>query len=314
MLRLVLMGTSDFAVPVFAEIFGQGYDIAAIYTRPPRPAGRGMKLYKSPVHLFADSVGLPVLAPPMLRNEEVSAIFVGHEADVVIVVSYGLMLPRNILEMPPYGCLNLHASLLPRWRGAAPVQRAVMAGDSETGVAIMRMDEGLDTGPVCLSERVAIGPDMTAGALHDILAGRGADLMIGALCALSCGGLDYVPQSEGESVTYARKISKDETMINWSYSARAVHDHIRGLSPSPGAWCYMHLGADTERVKILSTSLAEEFSGKPGAILDAGPDLIMACGTGAVRVHSLQRAGKKPVSTKEFLGGAFSLSSGDMVM
>ena len=214
-LRVVFMGTPDFAVPTLAEIVGQGHDVVAVYTRPPAAAGRGMELKPTPVQRMADQFGLPVFNPSTLRTEEASAIFRDHEADVAVVVAYGMLLPRSILEAPQLGCLNLHASLLPRWRGAAPIQRAIMAGDTETGIAVMRMEEGLDTGPVGMAERVTITPDMTAGELHDRLMGLGADLMVRALAALSRGGLGFTPQPQ-EGVTYAHKLRNEESLIDWS--------------------------------------------------------------------------------------------------
>ena len=236
-LRVVFMGTPDFAVPTLSEIVGQGHDVVAVYTRAPAAAGRGMELKPSPVHRMADRFGLPVLTPKTLRTDEAAEIFRSHEADVAVVVAYGMLLPKAILEAPELGCLNLHASLLPRWRGAAPIQRAIMAGDTETGVAVMKMEEGLDTGPVAMVERVAIAPDMNAGELHDRLMVLGADLMVRALAALSRGGLGFTPQPE-EGVTYAHKLRNEEALIDWSKPAQAVHDHIRGLSPFPGA--YLH--------------------------------------------------------------------------
>ena len=299
-MRLVFMGTPDFAVPTLAEIIGQGHEVLAVYTQPPRPAGRGMEARQSPVHLFAARAGLPVLTPKSLKDVDAQAAFAAHGADAAVVVAYGLILPKPVLEAPAEGCFNLHGSLLPRWRGAAPIQRAIMAGDAETGVEVMRMEEGLDTGPVCMAEKVAVGSDMTAGELHDLLAKRGADLMIRALAALSRGALTCAPQAD-EGVTYAAKIDKSETRIDWARSAAAVHDHIRGLSPFPGAWCEMDLGGKKERVKILRTALAEG-AGAPGTVLD--DQLTIACASGAVRVRQLQRAGRRPMSADEFLRGA----------
>ncbi len=299
-LRVVFMGTPDFAVPVLAEIVGQGHDVAAVYSQPPRPAGRGYDLTPSPVHRLAEGFGLPVLTPTSLRTEEAQATFAAHGADVAVVVAYGLILPRPILAAPREGCLNLHASLLPRWRGAAPIHRAIMAGDSETGVQVMRMEEGLDTGPVCLSERVAIGADETTGELHDRLSRLGADLMARALAALSRGSLDCRPQAE-TGVTYAKKIDKAEARIDWSEPAGTVQARIRGLSPFPGAWCSMEFGGKAERVKILKAQIAEG-SGAPGTVLDGR--LTIACGTGAIRPTLMQRAGGKPLDAAEFLRGA----------
>ncbi len=229
-LRVVFMGTPDFAVPTLSEIVGQGHEVVACYTRAPAAAGRGMELKPSPVHRLADGFGIPVHTPKTLRTEEAAEAFRAHEADVAVVVAYGMILPKSVLDAPALGCLNLHASLLPRWRGAAPIQRAVMAGDQESGVAVMRMEEGLDTGPVAMAERVAIPPDMSAGELHDRLMGLGADLMVRALAALSRGALGFTPQPE-EGVTYAKKITNEEARLDLSGDARALHDRARGLSP-----------------------------------------------------------------------------------
>lgn len=294
-LRLVFMGTPDFAVPTLTEIVGAGFDVVAVYSQPPRRAGRGMAERRSPVHDAAARFGLPVLTPASLKDAEVQAVFAGHGADAAVVVAYGLILPEPVLAAPREGCLNLHASLLPRWRGAAPINRAIMAGDDETGASVMRMEAGLDTGPVCLEERVAIGPSMTAGELHDALARLGAGLMVRALAALSRGTLDCRPQPS-EGVTYARKLDKDETRINFAQPARVVRDHIRGLSPHPGAW----FEVDGERVKVLGAEPADG-SGAPGSVLD--DRLTIACGEGAVRLLQVQRAGKGPMSAEAYLRG-----------
>jgi len=309
-LRVVFMGTPDFSVPTLMEIVGQGHDVVACYSQPPRPAGRGMDLKKSPVHEAAESFGIPVFTPKSLKGEEDQAAFAALEADVAVVVAYGLMLPKAILDAPQFGCLNLHASLLPRWRGAAPINRAIMAGDSETAVQVMRMEEGLDTGPVCMSETLAIGDNMTAGELHDRLSSLGGDLMVRALAALSRGALGEKVQPE-EGVTYAAKLSKRETRIDWSKPALEVHNHIRGLSPFPGAWCEMPLGSKPERVKILRSTLAEG-AGAPGTVLATGDVPVIACGSGAVSLSEVQRAGKKPMSGAEFLRGA-QLSIGSVL-
>jgi methionyl-tRNA formyltransferase len=298
-LRVIFMGTPDFAVPTLSEIVGQGHEVVAVYTRPPAMAGRGMDLKPSPVHRMAERFGLPVLMPKTLRNDEAAEAFRGHEADVAVVVAYGMLLPKAILDAPELGCLNLHASLLPRWRGAAPIQRAVMAGDRETGVAVMRMEEGLDTGPVAMAERIAIGPDMNAGELHDRLMVLGADLMVRALAALSRGALSFTPQPE-EGVTYAHKLRNEDALIDWTSPAQAVHDHIRGLSPFPGAYFTADFGKGRERVKVLRAAPAAG-SGEPGTLLDA--DAAVACGEGAVRLIQVQRAGKAPLAADEFLRG-----------
>jgi methionyl-tRNA formyltransferase len=305
-LRLVFMGTPDFAVPTLTELVGQGHDIAAVYTRAPAAAGRGLDLRPSPVHAAAERFGIPVFTPRSLKGEAEQAAFAAHEADLAIVVAYGLILPRAVLEAPSLGCVNLHASLLPRWRGAAPIQRAIMAGDAETGVAVMRMEEGLDTGPVGMVEKVAIGPDMTAGELHDTLSRLGADLMARAVAAMARGSLAFTPQPEA-GVTYAAKIGNAEAELRWDEPARTLHDRIRGLSPFPGAFAMVDLGKGAERLKVLRSRL-EAVSGAPGAVLDA--DGLIACGDGALRLLSVQRAGKGVVSGAEFLRGA-RLSPGD---
>ena len=298
-MRVVFMGTPDFSVPVLSEIIGQGHEVVAVYSRAPKPAGRGMELKRSPVHELADRFGIEVHTPKTLRTEEAAEIFRAHDPDVAVVVAYGLILPPAILQAPSEGCLNLHASLLPRWRGAAPIQRAIMAGDKETGVMVMKMDEGLDTGPVAMVERVAITSTMTAGELHDRLSTLGADLMVRALSALSRGSLSFQPQAQ-EGVTYAHKIEKAEARIDWSKSAQELHDHIRGLSPFPGAFFEGDFGKAVERVKVLRAEIVSG-SGRPGALL--GDDLTIACGQGALRLSDVQRAGKAPMSAAEFLRG-----------
>ncbi|MHA7774832.1 methionyl-tRNA formyltransferase [Roseibium sp. M-1] len=306
-LRVIFMGTPDFSVPTLMEIVGQGHDVVACYSQPPRPAGRGMDLKKSPVHEAAESFGIPVFTPLSLKGADEQEAFAALQADVAVVVAYGLLLPKAILEAPQYGCLNLHASMLPRWRGAAPINRAIMAGDKETAVQVMRMEEGLDTGPVCMSETLAISENMTAGDLHDRLSSLGGDLMVRALAALSRGALGEQTQAE-DGITYAAKLSKQETRIDWTKPAGEVHNHIRGLSPFPGAWCEMPLGGKPERVKILRSALAEG-AGIPGTVLMTEEAPVIACGTGAVRLEQVQRAGKKPMSVADFLRGV-SLSDG----
>jgi methionyl-tRNA formyltransferase len=298
-LRIAFMGTSEFAVPALTEIVGQGHSVAAVYTRAPRPAGRGMRERKSPVHEAAARLDLPLFTPVSLRLPEEQAAFAALDTDVAVVAAYGLILPKAFLEAPTFGCLNIHASLLPRWRGAAPIQRAIMAGDSETGVTIMQMDEGLDTGPIAMAERVEIGRDMTAGDLRVMLARLGADLIVRALAALARGALDTRPQA-AEGVTYAGKIDKSETRIDWTRPAAEVHNRIRGLSPWPGAWCEMEIGGKRERVKLLrSHRIAAD--GPPGALL--GNTLTVACGGGAVELVEVQRAGGKALAAGEFLRG-----------
>lgn len=301
-LRIVFMGTPEFSVPTLMEVVGQGWDVVACYSQPPRKSGRGMELHKTPVHEAAESLGIPVFTPTSLKSEEEQERFRALEADVAVVVAYGLLLPRPILEAPEFGCLNGHASLLPRWRGAAPINRAIMAGDTETGIQVMRMEAGLDTGPVCMSETVAIMPNMTAGELHDHLSPLCGDVMVRALSALSRGGLTETPQSD-EGITYASKIEKTETRIDWTKPATEVHNHIRGLSPFPGAWTEMNFGGKPERVKVLRSVLAEG-SGQPGEILAAsGKELVIACGDGAVELTQVQRAGKKAMAAEELLRG-----------
>ncbi len=297
-MRIVFMGTPDFAVPTLTEIVGRGHEVVAVYTRAPAPAGRrGLDLTPSPVHKVADGFGLPVLTPKTLKGEEAAETFRAHGADVAVVVAYGRILPQAILDIPRLGCLNLHGSLLPRWRGAAPIQRAVMAGDAETGVCVMRMEAGLDTGPVGLIERIPIGPDMTAGELHDEMMLIGADLMVRALSALERDALAFTPQSE-EGVAYAAKIEKGETRIDWALPAAEVHNRIRGLSPFPGAW--FGFGADGARVKVLRSALAEG-AGPAGTTLD--DTLTIACASGAVRLLQLQKSGKQPMTAEAFLRG-----------
>jgi methionyl-tRNA formyltransferase len=294
-LRLIFMGTPDFALPALMEIAGGGHEIAAVYTRAPKPSGRGMEMQDSPVAREAKRLGLAVLTPATLKTTEAEAAFRAHGADAAIVVAYGLLLPKAILQAVPLGCFNLHASLLPRWRGAAPINRAVMAGDAETGIMAMEMEEGLDTGPIAMAERVGIGADATAGDLHDALARLGADLMLRTLGALERGALTLTPQPQA-GVIYANKIEKEETRIDWSKPWKTIHDHIRGLSPHPGAWFELE-GA---RIKVLRTTKGEG-SGAPGAVLDE--ELTIACGEGAVRILQLQRSGRQPMPAEEFLRG-----------
>jgi methionyl-tRNA formyltransferase len=299
-LRLAFMGTPDFAVPTLAELIAQGHDIAAVYSQPPRPKGRGMVLEPGAVHKFAESAKLPVRTPLSLKSAEEQAAFAALELDAAIVVAYGLLLPKAILDAPKLGCFNLHGSLLPRWRGAAPIQRAVMAGDVETGVMVMQMDEGLDTGAVLMAERVTIGRK-TSGELTTELSRLGADLMVRSLGALERGGVTPQPQSE-DGVTYAKKILKDEAHIDWSRSAREIDAHIRGLAPFPGAWTQ----ANGERLKILYADPVDG-SGKPGVALDAA--LTIACGDGALKLARVQRAGKSVMTAAELLKG-FALPRG----
>jgi methionyl-tRNA formyltransferase len=298
-MKIVFMGTPEFSVPTLHEIVSAGHEIVAVYTRAPKPAGRGQAERRSPVHETADALGIPVFTPKSLRGEAEQMIFAAHGADLGIVVAYGLLLPKPILDAPHLGCLNLHGSLLPRWRGAAPIQRAVMAGDKRTGVMVMQMDEGLDTGPVGLVDALEIGPDETTGELHDRMMRVGADLMGRALAAIERGSLTFTPQAEA-GATYARKIEKAETRIDFAGPASEVHNHIRGLAPFPGAWFEVEVGGKPVRVKALRSTLAAG-SGAPGALLDN--QLTIACGSGAVRLVLVQREGKAPTDGAAFLRG-----------
>jgi len=298
-LRLVFMGTPDFAVPTLDALVRHGHDVVAVYTRAPQPAGRGMELRPSPIEREARRSGIAVLTPKTLRSPEAQDAFRAHRGDAAVVVAYGLILPKPVLDVPRLGCFNLHASALPRWRGAAPINRAIMAGDAETGVVVMQMEEGLDTGPMAMSARVAIGSDMTAGELHDELAPAGAGLMIRALDALERGALVLTPQPEA-GVTYAIKIDKNETRIDWTRSWKAVHDHCRGLSPFPGAWFELPGPGAPVRIKVLRTTEGEGTA-TPATVTD--DKLTVACGNGAVRILELQRAGRQPMNAEEFLRG-----------
>ena len=300
-LRVVFMGTPEFSVPTFQKIFEAGHEVAAVYTRAPQPAGRGMAEQPSAVHEAARQRGIPIIMPRTLRISAAETLFASHDADVAVVVAYGLILPKAILEIPRHRCLNLHASALPHWRGAAPIERAIIAGDTRTAASVMRMEEGLDTGPVCLEEPMTIGVDETAGELRARMAEVGADLMVKALERLEAGTLTCAAQP-GEGATYAAKIDKSETRIDWSRAAAELHNQIRGLSPAPGAWCEFRRASGYERVKILRSQPAEG-TGKPGTILSVDP-LVIASGDGALAPMELQRAGKKPVAAAAFLRGA----------
>src|SRR4030081_203900 len=286
-LRLIFMGTPEFAVPTLLELVAHGHEIVAVYTRAAKPAGRGMKLQLSPVEQEARRLGIPVLPPSPLKTPEALEEFSAHQADAAVVVAYGMILPKTILDTPKLGCFNLHASLLPRWRGAAPISRAVMAGDTETGVMVMKMDAGLDTGDVAMAERTDITDAMTASDLHDTLARLGGDLMVRAIGALERDKLQLTRQSE-QGVTYAAKIEKAEARIDWNRPARAVLRHIHGLSPFPGAWCEIEIEGEKVRVKVLRCELVKG-SGAPGDVLD--DRLAVACQQGALRILELQRAG-----------------------
>lgn len=307
-LRIVFMGTPEFSVPVLRAIIAAGHSVAAVYTQPPKPSGRGMAETPSPVHRLALEHGLPVFTPKSFKAQQDRERFASHGADAGVVVAYGLLLPEDVLAAPRYGCFNLHASKLPRWRGAAPIQRAIMAGDTTTAVMVMRMEKGLDTGPVCLSREVPIDPAMTAGELHDVLALAGSPLMLEALRQLEAGTLTQTPQSEA-GITYAAKIEKSEARIRFDRPASEVASHIRGLSPFPGAWLVLKTSAGEERLKVLRAIVAAGF-GKPGEVLDDA--LTIACADGAVRLVEVQRAGKRAVSAAEFLRG-FPLPRGTLL-
>lgn len=300
-LRLAFMGTPDFSVPILHALKGAGHDIVAVYSQPPRPAGRrGLELTPSPVQLAAQQLNIPVHTPKSLKNQDEQHSFAGLELDAAIVVAYGLLLPKAILDAPKHGCFNGHASLLPRWRGAAPIQRAIMAGDDKTGMMVMKMDEGLDTGPVALSKSIPITAEMTAGELHDALSRLGADLMVDAMAQLERGTLSFTPQSE-HGVTYAAKISKDEARIDWSKPAAFIQKQICGLSPFPGSWCEMDIGGKRERVKILGAKFVE---GKSLGIGHIDPQtLTVHCGDNCVSITRLQKSGGKALDRDTFVRG-----------
>jgi len=294
------MGTPDFAVPALTAILEQGHHVVAVYTRAPQPGGRrGLEPTPSPVHAAALRFGIEVVTPRTLRSAEALEQLRGFKPDVAVVAAYGLILPKAILDVPAHGCLNLHASLLPRWRGAAPIQRAIMAGNRETGVMVMRMEEGLDTGPVALTERIIIGPAATAGEISQKLALVGAALMVRALAMLEDGSLVFAPQATA-GITYAHKIDKAEARIDWTKPAADLHNLVRGLAPAPGAFFEADLGKGLERVKILRTEIAPE-AGTAGCVLDA--HLTIGCGQGALRLLEVQRSGRAPVLAADFLRG-----------
>lgn len=292
-MRIVFMGTPDFSVPVLEALVAAGHEIACVYTQPPRPAGRGQAERPSPVHARAAAMRVPVRHPKSLRSPEAQADFAALDADVAVVVAYGLILPLAVLDAPRRGCLNIHASLLPRWRGAAPIQRAIMAGDAETGVCIMQMDAGLDTGPVLLRHAIPIGAEETAGELHDRLSRLGAEAITEALARLDTLTAEAQPE---DGVTYAQKIDKAEARLDWTGAASHIDRQIRGLSPFPGAWTMI----GGKRVKILRSRVVQG-SGKPGEVLSG---LTVACGTGAVEVTELQPEGKPRMAAEAFLRGA----------
>ena len=299
-LRIIFMGTPEFSVPVLQSLKQAGHQIVAVYTQPPRPGGRrGLDLVKSPVHQAAELLGIPVSTPVNFRDEDERQRFRELNADVAVVVAYGLLLPQAILDATRLGCYNGHASLLPRWRGAAPIQRAIMAGDARTGMMVMKMEKGLDTGPVALTREIEIGETMTAGELHDRLMLTGARAMVEAMEKLEADDLPLTAQGE-DGIVYASKIDKGETRIDFAKPARDVHNHIRGLSPFPGAWFEAEINGRPERVKVLASEPAEG-QGAAGEILDDA--LTVACETGAVRLLKLQKAGGKPLGAADFLRG-----------
>jgi len=300
------MGTPDFAVPALAALVDAGHDMAAVYSQPPRPANRGMKPAPSPVHRFADAAGIPVRTPATLKDPAEQAAFAALGLDAAVVAAYGLILPPPVLAAPRLGCLNIHASLLPRWRGAAPIQRAILAGDAQTGVTIMQMDAGLDTGPMLLAETVPIGPDTTGASLHDALAALGARLIVAALDRLAAGALPATPQP-ADGATYAKKLDRAEARIDWAQPAAAVERKVRAFDPWPGTW-FEHAG---ERIRVLAAALADGRAGAaPGTVLD--DRLRVACGDGAVRILRLQRPGKGALEAEAFLRG-FTLPAGTVL-
>ena len=308
-LRIAFMGSPDFSVPCLSALLDAGHTIACVYSQPPRPAGRGKTERKTPVHAFAEGKGIEVRTPKSLKSEEAQVEFAALDLDIAVVVAYGLILPQEVLDAPERGCLNIHASLLPRWRGAAPIQRAIMAGDSTTGVQIMQMEAGLDTGPVMLSAQTPIEPTDTAGVLHDRLSDMGAKLIAEALEKIEQGKAVFTPQSE-DGVTYAHKLTNEETRINWSLSGRKVCAHIHGLSPFPGAWFEMPTPKGPVRVKVLEVAESPKGEGGPGEVLD--DNLLIGCAEGAVRLLRVQRAGKGAMNAEDFLRGN-SLETGQVL-
>ncbi len=299
-LRIIFMGTPEFSIPTLSKILEKGHEVVAVYSQPPRKAGRGGKVRKTPVHTFADEQGIPVFTPQSLKKEGPQEEFKALKADVAVVIAYGLLLPKPILEACPHGCLNVHGSLLPRWRGAAPIQRAIMAGDTKTGVMIMQMDEGLDTGDILLTDEIPITQTMTAGDLHDEMMHKGAHLLGQALDGLEQGTLKATSQSQ-EGVTYATKISKSETRIDWSKTAQEIHNHIRGLSPFPGAWFEAQTAPNKiERIKILRSEIVPYV---PDHKEISEQTIIVNCAQGAIQLIEIQREGRKPVKTKDFVNG-----------
>ena len=298
-LRLIFMGTPDFSVAVLKSLLDAGHDICAVYSQPPRKSGRGMKLQPSPVHTFADAHNIPALTPKSLKDQDTQQQFAAFNADAGVVVAYGLLLPQAVLDAPKHGCFNVHASLLPRWRGAAPIQRAIMAGDHKTGVTIMQMEAGLDTGPMCLTAETAITPTTTAQELHDTLSQIGARLLVDVLEQLQAGKLSPTPQPDS-GITYAKKIDKAEARIDFNQPAASVVCHIHGLSPFPGSWFELMVDGKPLRIKVLKAQIIEK-SGPAGQTLD--DQLTIACADGAIKPLSLQRPGKGPMTLPDFLNG-----------
>ncbi|AKI02453.1 methionyl-tRNA formyltransferase [Hoeflea sp. IMCC20628] len=311
-MRIIFMGTPDYAAPTLEALHAAGHEIVAVYSQPPRPAGRrGLEVLPSPVHRTADGLGIPVFTPKSLKSEEEQLAFRALNADAAVVVAYGLILPKAILDAPRLGAWNGHASLLPRWRGAAPIQRAIMAGDTETGVMIMKMDEGLDTGAVALTQTVKITPTMTTGELHDCLADVTAQMMVEAMARLQTEGLPVTQQAD-VGVTYAAMISKAETRVDFTQTAEKVHNHVRGLAPSPGAWFELKTDDRAERIKLLATGYLDDASSgaSPGTVLD--DQLKIACGKGTLRLLTLQKAGGKLLQADDFLRGT-AIASGTVI-
>lgn len=298
-LRLVFMGTPDFSVPVLSSLIKAGHEICAVYTQPPRKSGRGQKLRKSPVHQLAEQHDITVFTPATLKNEDEQRKFATHKADACVVVAYGQLLPPAILEAPTHGCFNVHASLLPRWRGAAPIHRAIMAGDRQTGVSIMQMEQGLDTGPVCLMANTPINDQTTTAQLHDELSHLGAKLMVETLSDLQNDKLTFTPQAD-QGVTYAKKIDKTEARIDFNLHASMVLRHIHGLSPFPGAWLELPIDAKPTRVKILNAQITDQ-PGAAGTILDE--NLTIACANKSIHPIRLQREGKSALDLADFVKG-----------
>ena len=303
-MRIIFMGTPAFSVPTLQALVKAGHEIVACYSQPPRPAGRrGLELVKSPVQEVAEKLGIEVRTPKSLKSEQEQAAFAALNADVAVVVAYGLLLPRAILEGTKLGCYNGHASLLPRWRGAAPIQRAIMAGDTHTGMMIMKMEEGLDTGDIAMSERIIIDPNITAGQLHDTLSELGANLMVQAMAALDDETLALHTQLD-EGTLYASKIDKSEAKVDFSKGAVETHNIIRGLAPFPGAWCEMQIGDKWERVKLLGSVCQQTNKLAPKSVQVIDGELVIGCATGAVMLTTVQKAGSKAMSAAEFTRGA----------